>query len=92
MSFHTSASASILNCSCFRIAIHALRDENVRSYGQSKIELGEPKRYRMIKRLEPIIELHILMMLLCSDADQGQADTEHQSSDVKQILFGWREL
>lgn len=60
-------------------------------YGQSKIELGEPK-YRMIKRLEPIIELHILMMLLCSDADQGQADTEHQSSDVKQILFGWREL
>lgn len=37
-------------------------------YGQSKIELGEPKRYRMIKRLEPIIELHILMMLLCSDA------------------------
>lgn len=57
-----------------------------RSYGQSKIELGEPKRYRMIKRLEPIIELHILMMLLCSDADQGQADTEHQSSDVKQII------
>lgn len=64
-------------------------DENVRSYGQSKIELGEPKRYRMIKGLEPIIELHILMILLC---DQGQADTEHQSSDVKQILFGWREL
>lgn len=26
-----------------------LRDENVRSYGQSKIELGEPKRYRMIE-------------------------------------------
>lgn len=41
----------------------------------------------MIKRLEPIIELHILMMLLCSDADQGQADTEHQSSDVKQIIW-----
>lgn len=58
-----------------------------RSHGQSKIELGEPKRYRMIKRLEPIIELHILMMLLCSDADQGQADTEHQSSDVKQIIW-----
>lgn len=53
-------------------------------YGQSKIELGEPKRYRMIKRLEPIIELHILMILLC---DQGQADTEHQSSDVKQIIW-----
>lgn len=27
------------------------------------------------------------MMLLCSDADQGQADTEHQSSDVKQIIW-----
>lgn len=39
------------------------------------------------RRLEPIIELHILMMLLCSDADQGQADTEHQSSDVKQIIW-----
>lgn len=40
------------------------------------------------KRLEPIIELHILMMLSCAPMlDQGQADTEHQSSDVKQIIW-----
>lgn len=35
-------------------------------YGQSKIELGEPKIVQDDKRLEPIIELHILMMLSCA--------------------------